>query len=162
MLNLLQNQLDESNEKAVSAQLVVNAIAKHFDSQLAAVLLYDIASRELTLYALDGKAKAYVPANYRQSVDVGTLGRAARLQKVQIINDTSADRDYISVQGEKIESEVFIPLLQHGSLKGILMTGVREKGAFSSADIRILEAVAQELLKRWEYISYSHRMRSLI
>ena len=162
MLSLLRNQLDESNEKAVTAQLVVKMVAKYFDADLVGILLYDIESRELKLYALDGKAKAYVPADYCQSIDVGTLGRAARLQKMQIINDTSVDRDYISLQDESIASEVFIPLLQRGNLKGILMTGVKKKGAFSAADIRVLEAVAQELLKRWEYSSHDQRMRNLI
>ncbi len=90
------------------------------------------------------------------------LGRAARLQKVQIVNDTSQDDDYLNMQGEKISSEVAIPLIHHGHLTGVFMVGMEEKDAFSAADIRILEAVAEELLKTWEQASHNRRMRMLI
>lgn len=162
MLSLLRNQLDDFLDNPVAAQLVVNTIEKYFQAELAAILLYDIEAHELSAYAIGGRLKAYIPASYRQSVDVGTLGRAARLQKVQVINDTSVDRDYINLRGEEIGSELFIPLIHHGHLQGVLMVGVKEKGAFSAADIRILESVAQELLKTWERSGHNRRMRGLI
>ena len=162
MIRLLHDQLDEFEDDSTSAQLVVHTIAQYFKADLAAILLNDIDARELELFAIDGTLKAYVPANYRQSIDMGTLGRAARLQKLQIVNDTSADRDYFNLKGETIESEVFVPLLQYGNLKGVLMVGVKKKGAFSAADIRILEAAVKELLKTWERASHSRRMRALI
>ena len=162
MLSLLRLELDDFHDDPVAAQLVVNTIEKYFEAALVAILLYDIEAHELSAYAIGGKLKAYVPASYRQSVEVGTLGRAARLQKVQVINDTSADRDYINLSGEQIASEVFVPLIHYGHLKGMLMVGVKKKDAFSAADIRILEAVAQELLKTWERSGHNRRMSRLI
>ncbi len=162
MLSLLRHQLDDFHDDPVAAQLVVNIIEKYFVADLVAILLYDIEAHELSAYAVGGSLKAYVPANYRQSIDVGTLGRAARLQKVQVVNDTSADRDYISISGEEIFSEVFVPLINHGQLQGVLMVGGKEKGAFSAADVRILKSVVQELLKTWERSGHTRRMSRLI
>ena len=162
LIRLLHDQLDEFEDDSTSAQLVVHTIAQYFKADLAAIMLNDIEARELELFAIDGNLKAYVPANYRQSIEAGTLGRAARLQKLQVVNDTSADHDYFNLKGETIESEVFVPLLQYGNLKGMLMVAVKKKGAFSAADIRILEAAAKELLKTWERASHSRRMRALL
>ena len=162
MLNLLREKLDEFHEDAVAAQLLVNTVAEYFNAELAAILMNDIETEEITLYALDGKLKAYMPAEYRQGVNTGTLGRAARLQKVQIINDTSADRDYFNLKGEKIASEVHIPLIKHGILKAILMVASQKKNAFSAADVRVLEAAAQELLRTWDRSGHNRRMRALI
>ncbi len=162
MLSLLRRQLDDFHDDPVAAQLVVNIIEKYFVADLVAILLYDIETHELFAYAVGGSLKAYIPANYRQSIEVGTLGRAARLQKVQVVNDTSTDRDYINISGEKIASEVFVPLINHGQLQGVLMVGGKEKDAFSVADIRILETVVRELLKTWERSGHNRRMSGLI
>ena len=162
MLEILRSQLDEFHDDPVSAQLAVNTISHYFDAAIVAILIHDIETHELALYALSGKLKAYVPASYRQSINTGTLGRAARHQKVQVINDTSTDVDYFNVGGENVESEVFVPLLHHGTLKGILMVGAQEKDAFSAVDVRVLENVAKELLKTWEQSGYNRRLRTLI
>ena len=162
MLSFLRREFDEFHDDPVSAQLVVNAIEKYFDADIVGILLHKVEAQELAVYAVSGKLKAYVPASYRQSIDVGTLGRAARMQKVLVINDTSTDSDYFSLQGEEIASEVFVPLVEYGQLKGVLMVGHREKSAFSAADIRILEEVVQELLKTWERSGHNRRMRTLI
>lgn len=162
MLNQLRGELDEFHDDPVSAQLVVNTISNYFDAALVAILMNDLETQELALYSLGGKLKAYVPAGYRQSIEKGTLGRAARLKKVQVINDTSLDRHYFNLQGEKIESEVYVPLLKHGSLKAILMVASERKGAFSATDIRVLEAAAEELLRTWERSGHNRRMRALI
>lgn len=162
ILNVLRDQLDHYNEESVVAQLVVNIVAKYFNAALVLVLLHDIENRELYLYAIEGNLKNLVPSDYRQSVDAGIMGRAARLEKVQVVNDTSQDRDYIKLKDEKIGSELFVPLIEHGNLRGMLMVAIRKKNAFSAFDVRVLETVAHELIKAWQRISYSHRMRALI
>lgn len=162
ILNLLRDQVDHYSEEPVVAQLVVNIVAKYFNADLALVFLHDIETRELYLYAIEGNLKAAFPPDYRQSMDVGTLGRAARLEKVQIVNDTSLDRDYINMQGVKTASEIFVPLIEQGSLKGMLSVALRKENAFSAVDVRVLEAVARELLKAWQRISHNRRMRTLI
>ncbi len=105
---------------------------------------------------------AGVPTGYKQSIDVGIMGRAARVRKTQMVNDTTKDKDYISIQEAKNRAEIALPLIYHGHLKGVLLLGSKEKNAFSAADIRTLEAVTEELLKTWERTGYNRRLTELI
>jgi putative nucleotidyltransferase with HDIG domain len=162
VISELRRELDSELDDPVAAQLVVNTIGKHFKADLVAVLLYDIENHELSALAVGGKQQSFITPSYRQSIQDGILGRSARLQKIQVVNDTTQDDDYLNMQGEKILSEVAVPLIHHGHLKGVFMVGQEEKKAFSAADIRILEAVAEELLKTWEQASHNRRMKTLI
>ncbi len=162
VISELRKELDAQLDDPVSAQLVVNTIGKHFSADIVAILLYEIEDHELSAFAVAGKQQSFIPPTYHQSIEYGILGRAARLQKIQVVNDISRDEDYFNLGGEKISSEVAVPLIHHGHLKGVLIVGIEEKNAFSAADIRILEAVAEELLKTWEQSSHNRRMKILI
>lgn len=162
MLNSLRKQLDDQFDDPVSAQLVANTTQKYFDAEIVAIFLYDIETHELSALASAGKMKTGIPTGYRQSINDGIMGRAARLRKTQIVNDTTLDQDYIKLLREENLSEIAIPLIHHGYLKGVLIIDAEEKNAFSAADIRVLEVVVEELLKTWERSGHNRRLRTLI
>ena len=138
MLGELRKELDDQYDDPVAAQLVANSIARYFKIDIVAVFLYDIESQEAVVLASAGKIKANISSGYRQKISRGMLGRTARLRKTQISNNTEIDQDYIAFSDTVILSEVDIPLINHGHLKGILTIGSKEKGAFSAADVRTL------------------------
>lgn len=162
MLGELRKELDDQYDDPVAAQLAANSIVRYFRVGIAAVFLYDIESQEVVVLASAGEMKASVSSGYRQKINRGMIGRAARLRKTQISNDTEKDQDYIAFPNAILFSEIDIPLINHGHLKGILTIGSKEKGAFSAADVRTLEAIGEELLNNWERSGYNRRLGALI
>lgn len=159
MLKNLRQELNNQFEDPVSAQLAVNATQEYFNVKLVAVSMYDIEKHALAVLACAGD---HIPAGYTQNIEVGIMGRAARSKKPQIVNDTSLDKDYLPLQNSKVHSEIEIPLINHGHLKGMLTVGASRKNAFSASDIRTMESVADELMVAWERSSYNRRLRTLI
>jgi HD-GYP domain-containing protein (c-di-GMP phosphodiesterase class II)/putative methionine-R-sulfoxide reductase with GAF domain len=162
MLGELRKELNDQYDDPVAAQLVVNSIVRYFRVGIAAVFLYDIESQEVVVLASAGEMKASVSSGYRQKISRGIIGRTARLRKTQISNDTEKDQEYIEFPGAVILSEIDIPLINHGHLKGILTVGSKEKNTFSAADVRTLEAIGEELLSNWDRSGYNRRLGTLI
>ena len=162
MLGELRKELDDQYDDPVAAQLVVNSIEKYYRIEIVAVLLYNIESQEAVVLASAGKLKTNISPGQRQKIDQGMIGRTARLRKTQISNDTEKDQDYIAFSDAIILSEVDIPLINHGHLKGVLTVGSKERNAFSAADVRTLEAMGEELLSNWDRSGYNRRLGELI
>ncbi len=162
MLRKLRRQLDDQLDVPVAAQLVVNFIREHLHVGVVSILTYDADRRELSFLASAEQRDSGIPVGYKQSIDKGIIGRAARTRKTQIVNDTRLDKDYISVRNEKNLSELAYPLIYRGHLKGILLLGKKEQNAFSSEDVDSLDVVAEELLRTWEHTGYNLRLHTLI
>ena len=162
MLNNLRKQLDDQLDDPVAAQLVVNATQLHFGASIVAILSYDIETHELCSLASAGKRSSSIPSGYRQDIDSGIMGRSARLRKTQVVNDTALDDDYFDLEEAKSLSEIAIPLIHHGHLKGVLVIDAEEKKAFSAADIRTLERIGEELINTWERSGHNRRLTTLI
>jgi GAF domain-containing protein len=76
--------------------------------------------REFVALATSGKSANIIPAGYRQNSEKGLLGRVARLKKTQLVNETNLDPDFIPVNNEKTLSEIVVPIMQNGQIKGII------------------------------------------
>ena len=161
-LNDLRKKLNDQLDEPLAAQLVANTAQEYFQANIIAISLYDIETRELSILASAGEMNTRIPRGYKQSIDVGIMGRAARTRKMQIVNDTTQDKDYISLQEKKNLSEISLPLIHQGHLKGVFLIGVKEKNAFSASDIRMLEALTEELVETWERSGHNHRLTALI
>ena len=162
VLENLRKKLDDGLDEAVAAQIIANTAQEYFHVNIIAISLYDMEMRELSILASAGEMTTGIPRGYKQSIDIGIMGRAARTRKMQIVNDTTQDTDYISLQEEKNLSEISLPLIHQGHLKGILLVGRREKNAFSASDIRMLESLAEELVETWERSGHNRRLKALI
>ena len=78
------------------------------------------------------------------------------------MNDTRLDPDFISLDNENTLSEIIVPIMQQGQIKGIVEICSEDVNAFSGMDVTIVEGVASELTRAWERSSYNQRLTELI
>ena len=162
LLNELSQQLEAELDPPVAAQLAVNTLERAIECSFVALMTPEDESQEYVVLAAAGRAASVIPPGYRQSQGSGLTGRAYRLKKTQMVNDTELDADFISLDHEKTLSIISVPILQHGHPKGILEICSEKKYAFSSLDAAIAEGVASELMRAWERSSYRQRLTELI
>lgn len=161
-LNELSQQLESELDPPVAAQLAVNMLERALECSLVSLMLHEQEHHEFVALATTGKNASVIPSGYRQQADQGTLGRVNRLKKTQLVNDTALDPDYIAVNHEKTRSEIVVPILQNGQVKGLIEVCADQPYAFSNTDISIVEGVALELALAWERASYNQRLTELI
>lgn len=162
LLNELSRQLESQLDQPVAAQLAVNALERALNCALAVVLLHEAERREFSILAVAGSRLNTIPPGYRQGIQSGVLGRTARQRKTQVIQDTRLDPDYIRLEEQHFLSEVCVPLIHHGHLKGMLVVDGEQSAAFSNTDVDMIESVGAELIRAWERSGYRQRLTDLI
>ena len=161
-LNELSQQLESELDPPVAAQLAVNMLERALDCSLISLMMHERESREFVSLAAAGKQASILPPGYRQSSEQGLAGRAARLKKTQLVNDTSLDPDFIRLNNENTASAVIVPLMHNGQVKGVIEVCSDTTHAFVNGDLHIIEGVAVELTRAWERSSYNQRLTELI
>ena len=161
-LNELSQQLESELDPPVAAQLAVNTLERAMECSLVSLLLHELDKREFVALATAGKSASSIPPGYRQNSEKGLLGRVARLKKTQLVNETNLDSDFFPVNNEKTLSEIIVPIMQNGQIKGLIEVCSEKPYAFSSVDVSIVEGAALELTRAWERSSYNHRLTELI
>jgi putative nucleotidyltransferase with HDIG domain len=162
LLNELDRQFEPILDMPVASQLTANAIQRAFNSLLVTVYSYDLPRHELVAMAAAGEMVSTIPSGYRQHIQKGLLGRAARLRKTQYAPDTRNDKDYIFMEDQEFLSEIAIPLIYQGQIKGLVCVDDKNPAAFSLLDIETLEIVANRLVYAWNRSDYDRRLRELI
>jgi len=161
-LNELSQQLESELDPPVAAQLAVNMLERATECSLVSLMIHEHENREFVTLATAGKDAGNIPPGYRQNSEKGILGRVARLKKSQLINDTSLDTDFQRINNEKTLSEIVVPIMQNGQIKGLIEVRSEKPYGFSSVDVNIVEGTARELTRAWERSSYNHRLTELI
>ncbi len=149
-------------DQPVSAQLVVSAILRAFETSRAAILTFDSESQEFELLAVACREESHLPPSYRQSVQKGIIGRAARTGKTVVVNDTQTDPEYIDFYQGYYRSEIVVPLNKNKRIKGALVVSEPGVDAITDADAAVLESVAEQLLNSWERSAYHQHLTELI
>ncbi|MBI5934578.1 MAG: GAF domain-containing protein [Chloroflexi bacterium] len=162
LLSELSQQLESQLDVPVASQLAVNTLQRSLNCTLVALYIHDQDRRELVALASAGTRLSGLPPGYRQGMNAGVLGRAARLRKTQVISDSRLETEFVKLNDEKTHSIVAIPLVDHGHLKAMLEISDDRVNAFGSSDVQIAEAVAAELLRAWERSEYHQRLTELI
>ncbi len=158
LLAELSQQLENQLDAPVASQLAVNTLQRSLNCSLVVIYIHEPEKRELVALAVAGTQVNVLPPGYRQSVNVGILGRTARLRKTQAVNDTRLEPEFVKLGDEGTLSMVAVPLIDHGHLKALLEISDDRINAFSSSDVQIAEAVAAELLRAWERSEYHQRL----
>jgi HD-GYP domain-containing protein (c-di-GMP phosphodiesterase class II)/putative methionine-R-sulfoxide reductase with GAF domain len=161
-LNALKMQLYTTLDTPVAAQLVVNTVERAFQCALVSVFVLDDERDELEFLAVAGKMAYTVPPSYRQSADVGLMGRCVRTRRPQFANDTSLEPDYLGLEHQTFRSEIVIPVIVHASVKGVLVVDFETVGAFDQSDVAALEAIGVDLAKAWQNSLFNQRMVEVI
>jgi putative nucleotidyltransferase with HDIG domain len=162
LLSELSQQLESQLDVPVASQLAVNTLQRSLNCTLAALYIHEQDRRELVALASAGTRLSILPPGHRQGINVGILGRAARLRKTQVVSDARLEPEFVKLNDEKTLSTVAIPLVDHGHLKAMLEISDERINAFGSSDVQIAEAVAAELLRAWERSEYHQRLTELI
>jgi HD-GYP domain-containing protein (c-di-GMP phosphodiesterase class II) len=162
MLSELSQQLESKLDMPVASQLAINTLQRSLNCSLAVLYVNEPERHDLMALATAGTHVTILPPGYRQNINTGILGRAARLKKTQVINDSRLDPEFLMLDGEPTLSSVAVPMVDHGYLKALLEISAEEANAFSSSDVQIAEAVAAELLRAWERSDYHQRLAELI
>jgi putative nucleotidyltransferase with HDIG domain len=162
LLSELSQQLENQLDIPVASQLAVNTLQRSLNCSLAVLYTHEPERNEMVALASAG-TRLSIPAGYRQSINVGVIGRAARLRKTQVVNDTRFEPDFLKLTAEENTlSMVVVPLIDHGHLKALIEISDDRLNAFSSSDVQIAEAIAAEVLRAWERSEYHRRLTELI
>lgn len=158
----LSQQLETLLDEPVIAQLAVNTLERGIDCSYVCLYIHDEERNEFIALASTGKKAHLLQPGYRQNSARGILGRAARLQKTQIANDTRLDTDYFSFVNDTSLSTLVVPLIYNGHLKGMLEINNDNVDTFYGSDVTLAEAIATELVRAWERSSYHQHLKELI
>ncbi len=162
LLGELSHQLETLLDQPVAAQLVVNTLERGIACSYICLYVIDAERNEFVVMAAAGQTTQLIPPGYRQSIKRGVMGRAARLRKTQISNDTRLDMDYFPSEHENSLSTLVVPLIHNGYLHGVLEINSQQAEAFHSADVSLAEAAATELMRSWERSRYQQNLTELI
>lgn len=162
LLSEVEQHLKTVLDQPVAAQLIVNAVQRALNCNLVAVLTHDDEHKEFVALAVAGDSRIFLPPSYRQSAETGLIGRAARQRRAVVTNDTRAEPEYVGFENHTCLSEMIIPLIQHGNLKGMLTVDHQDTNMFSLSDLATLEIVSEQLMGAWERSNYHQRLTELI
>lgn len=162
LIQQINQQLEAVLDTPVSAQLTASAIQTNLGGALCAVLEYDPERKEMTVLASSGPAASFIPREYRQSIQVGIIGRAGRLRRSQLVSDTRLDPDHLPFENQDFLSELVVPILLYNQLKGCISINHKEPHAFDDSDIRTLETIALRLVSSWQRSDHDQRLTRLI
>jgi len=162
LLGEITQNLKEVLDQPVAAQLVANAIQRGLSNELVSIFVYNGEAKEFISYAVAGNSRSLLPPSYHQSAEKGLIGRAFQSRKTIVSNDTRRDPDFIQLDNQAIQSEVAIPLVQAGQVKGLLLVDARSTQAFTNLDVATLEIAAQQLVDAWERAEDHRRLTDLI
>lgn len=161
-LNELSKQLEAELEPEVAAQLAVNTLEHAIDCSIVVMMLHEPDHQRYVALTSVGKDAGTIPPGYQQESDKGVLARTTRLKKTQLVNDTRLDSDFLPTPNNTTLSIISVPILQHNKIRSIIEVGSDKPSAFTSADVTIVEDVANELTRAWERVSYHQRLKELI
>ena len=116
---------------------------------------------------LDIEASEGLPADgaaLKLRLDEGITGWVARTGEAARVDDVSTDKRYVTVRAG-IQSEMAVPLIMEGEVRGVLNVDADRAAAFSVEDQELLEELAghaaQVIRNTWLYEQLRHKTRFL-
>jgi GAF domain-containing protein/CheY-like chemotaxis protein/two-component sensor histidine kinase len=154
---LEMNNLFEALAKAIYERL-------HYDRVV--ILQVDETRSFLILKAIYGEASSsLIPGHYRQSIDVGLIGKAVRLGQSLLVNDVSKDSDVLTIEGMEIKSELVVPIFVENQVEAVITIDQGYAGGFSDHDLWTLNSLASQaataLANARLYRDLAQRLRDL-
>ena len=148
ILNSIGRRITASLSVEGLLSAAVSAIDRDLHYPNVAVMLLDPdRPDQLVTRAVGGYYRGAVNAGeYRQSIDVGVVGRAARQRRRIIVNDVTSDRDYIYTTGplaHSMRAELAVPICMADRFLGVL--NVEDSQPFTEDDATGLEIIADQL-----------------
>ncbi len=126
---------------------VAAAIQRSFAYFNVALFLVDQALGEVVLRSVAGGHATERRRGYRQPIGEGVVGHVAQTGKTMLVNDIATEPRYrpISPTLKPIGAELAVPILRGDEVIGVLDIRSLERGAFSQEDVRMMEALTDQL-----------------
>ncbi|GAB4446514.1 MAG: GAF domain-containing protein [Chloroflexi bacterium OHK40] len=145
VLNAIARSASASLDQEASLPEVTSEIRNGFGYHQVDLFLLDEETNELVLSAAAG-AYPPTPPGYRQHLNLGLLGRAARTGAIVRADDVREHADLLSIaERSATRSELVVPIVASGRTLGVLNVESPELAAFTDEDENILETVADML-----------------
>jgi hypothetical protein len=127
-------------------------IQEHFAFYDVSIFTVDEAAGEVVLRAQSGSYEAESAIGYRQGLDVGMVGWAARTGETRVASDVATDSQYVvAFEGERASrSELCVPIRIGGRTVGVINVECTEVGAFDSTDVAAMQTLADQIAQAIE------------
>ncbi len=127
-------------------QSVAETIRRHFAYPMVGIFMLDETGESLVLQGYSGISigpeELTTPWRYRQSVEQGVLGYAARTGQTYVVSDTRDDPYFYNPGEVTILSAMAVPIRDEGQVVGVIGLDSERLGDFDQADQSLVEAVA--------------------
>jgi signal transduction histidine kinase len=145
VLNTIARTASATLDQEYSLPEVTAQIRNGFGYDHVDLFLVDDETNELALAAAVGIFPPLAP-DYRQHLNLGLSGRAARSGQTVRVDDVRADPDYFVVaEREATRSELCVPIMANGRVLGLINVESPQYAGFGDQDVAILETVADVL-----------------
>ncbi|HZQ10826.1 MAG TPA: GAF domain-containing protein, partial [Anaerolineae bacterium] len=123
---------------------IVDALSQDFGYRAVQVLLVDSDLSELRPAAVSADI-ANLLGSYRVPIGKGLIGLAAQLGQTQLANETAKDERFSTVEMWHPATKVAVPIKSGGRVIGVLNVESLENHVFATDDVRMFEAIADQL-----------------
>lgn len=124
---------------------IVDALSQDFGFQGVLVMLVDSETNELRPAAISNLLAKIITPAYRQAAGKGLMGLAVQTGQTQFSNDAPHDARYLRMPNWNPQSEVAVPIKSGERVIGVLNVESFEQVAFAEDDVRMFEAISDQL-----------------
>jgi signal transduction histidine kinase/DNA-binding response OmpR family regulator len=144
LLHWIITMISALKEEPKLYRQVVETVRTTLGHPMVAIYEIDPTNSKLILRARSASTGKAIEPGYQLSVQSGLVGRAAREQRIVVVNDVQADADYVAC-GAIVGSEAVFPILVNGDLQFLLDVSEQRPNAFDDTDVTVLQTLAEHL-----------------
>ncbi|EFO80487.1 GAF sensor signal transduction histidine kinase [Oscillochloris trichoides DG-6] len=145
VLNTIARTASATLEQETSLPEVTAQIRNGFGYDQVDIFLVDDETNELVIAASCGILPP-MDGNYRQHINLGLIGRAARSGQTVRVDDVHAEPGYFSVaERSSTRAELCVPIMASGRTLGLINLESPHLHGFQDEDVAILETIADVL-----------------
>lgn len=124
---------------------IVDALSRDFGFRSVMVMLLDAATNQLIPAALSDDAEKFISRASRLPMGGGLMGLAAQIGQTQLSDHLLDSVDFIVATEGDARSAVAVPIRSGARVIGVLSAESADGSAFADDDVRMFEAIADQL-----------------
>ena len=158
----ISREIHSTLEAGDALQLVVREAVNLVGANSGSLVLVNTNTGLLEIEAAEGLPTDGEALKLR--LDEGITGWVARTGEAARVDDVSIDERYVTLRAD-VRSEMAVPLVMEGKVRGVLNVDADQPAAFSEEDQKLLEELAghatQVIRNTWLYEQLRHQARLL-
>ncbi len=147
LLSQVESQVAAELDLDALLERAVRLVQEAFGYYQVAIMTVDQDRDELIVSAMTGGFADLIPDDYRQGLDEGLIGWAARHREALLVNDVESDPRYVNHYPDQVrtQSELSIPILVGGQVAGVLDLQSKHRDAFDENDLLVIGTLADQI-----------------